>query len=368
VDELVLRMLAKQPHKRFDGMEELRRVLAGIERGVMVALDGPTAAPPSKSYTAMFEDAPTRAVMRDSTPGSTPGAAPVRVSLNTAPAGSGTLAQLEAQARLPSTVILEEDASVHASGGTMVVHGQSIPAAFDGAGTPGSSFDAPPLGRDGAAGIRGAMPPRVVTVPTPVPRPLPGLAASPAAPRLTRISVPGERDEGSGMMRGVGAAFGGIALAVAVMVGWVLYTRYASNDPAPTPPPAAAAIVVDDGSEPAAEAAAAEGAIEPGAEEPGEAIVAEGELAKDDAAPVEPEAVEPEAVEGEAVAEPQPEGSVDGPVGSEPVELDAKSKKRRGKTKTDDTKQPEVVQPETDPEPQPEVPKKKKSGDLRDPF
>ena len=122
----------------------------------------------------------------------------------------------------------------------------------------------------------------------------------------------------------------------------------------------------DDGSERAPEgaieAAEEQGVVEPAVAEPREAIAAQSELAKDDAAAVEPDAVKDDA---------GVEGSVDGPVGSEPTELDAKSKKRRGKTKTDDTKQAEVAEPETDPEPrpEPEVPKKtKKSGDLRDPF
>jgi len=402
VDDFVLRMLAKQPHQRFGSMDELRRVLEGIERGAAMALDGPTVIPPSKdkSHTAMFEDAPTRAVLRDSKPGSTPGPlAPVRVSLNTAPAGSGTLAQLEAQAspRLAGTMLLADEAPVAASSsGTVVVSGPLAPnpgfeaVAASGVTVPSREGTAvsPSLDAASVAAVpmgHAAVPPRVMTVPTPVPRPLAGLgASSPAPPRVTRFSAPGEVHDG-GMMRGVVAALGGIALAAAVVGGWVVYKRQSATGTTPEPAPASSSVDAD---------VAADGAaIEPGVAEPGDAVpspseeqpgtpgeaiegVAGGQAAiASDGEAVEGAAggaaAEGKAVEGSALPSGEPEGRADAgePPSGDPLAGETKTKKRRtgSKPKAGETKQAEVTEPEPEPEPKPDA-SKKKPKDLRDPF
>jgi serine/threonine protein kinase len=390
VDELVLRMLAKQPHKRFDGMDELRHVLEGIDRGAVVAIDGPTAVPPSKSATSMFEDAPTRAVVREAVPVSLPETkdAPVRVSLNTAPAGSGTLAKLEAQTleeRLPGTVMLENAAHplVATSSGTVVYGASDAPVGLGGSGGTvptgmvgqgvGQGVDVGALVEVPGAGQR-AMPPRVITVPTPVPRPLPGLAANVASapPRVTRYAAPGEVDSSGGMMRGVGAALGGIALAVAVVTGWVVYKRHLASNPPPAAVPAAAVTAEGEvGATPDADAAALPGL--PG--EDADAAPSEDAKAADGGGPG--------AVEGSEVASDssapvvEAVGAGDGPAAEpsigEPLASDANAKatkKRRTGKKTADDAQPEVPKTDPDPEPKPDpdAGKKKKSGDLRNPW
>jgi serine/threonine protein kinase len=343
VDAFVLRMLAKQPHQRYGGMEELRRVLAGIERGAVVTLDGPTASPPS-SRTEIFEDALTRAVVRDATPHGP--ANPVRVSLNTAPAGSGTLAKLEAEAqRMAGTVVLE-DLQVPASGGTVVVHDPSMAAV-------------PPPSSE--------IPPRAMTVPAPVPRQLGNLSTSGAAPRVTRFAAPGEDEGRGGMMRGVVAAVGGIALAAAVVAGWVMWKRNAAETSVPAATvPAAAAVVVEGPEEtPEAEGPVAaealveaedEGGVAPLEPTPPDEPIADGKAIEGPSVPNEGKAADGSAAKPE-VSTPEITPST-GP----------KTKKRRnaktGETKTDE---PTVAEPEPEPEPD-EPKKKKKAGDLRDPF
>jgi eukaryotic-like serine/threonine-protein kinase len=357
VDELVLRMLAKQPHQRFDGMEELRRTLAGIERGSVLAFGEPTASAQAPSRTAMFEDAPTRAVLREvadaeearpapppetATPGS--GAKPVKVSLNTAPAGSGTLAQLELEARrMPSTVVLEGSYTPPTGGGTLVVQPELV--------VPRPEVAMPP--------------PRVMTVPTPVPRPLGNLAASSTAPRVTRFATPGE-DGDDGVMRGVGAALGGIALAVVVVTGWVVWKRYAAEDVAPPAAPAAAVVedpeLVEPGvaeGEPPVEPTPSEGAAE--GEAAAEGGVAEGGVVEGGVAP------EGKAGGGVTVVPEPGEPEVTTP--SETSTTDPKTNKKRRKPKTGETKTSGEPTGTTSPEPKPDSStKKRKPGDLRDPF
>src|SRR5690606_34314453 len=240
-----------------------------------VAIDDPTVAPPSgepsrgPSPTAMFEEAPTRAVMRDASPPTDTRAGAVRRTINTAPAGSGTLTQLEAErlagrvgdpagetrpdgpakvgpagtvalegvavlnAGPVGTVALEgvvgvaagpvgtmvlEDPRAPASGGTVVVEGPPVAAGPAPGPTPTPTQVAPPI------------------------RPLGGLpSSSEAPPRVTRMAG---RSDGpsSGVMRGVVAAFGGIGLAAAVVVEFVRWQRNASSDDAPAAAPAAAVV------------------------------------------------------------------------------------------------------------------------------
>jgi hypothetical protein len=165
------------------------------------------------------------------------------------------------------------------------------------------------------------------------------------------------------MLRGVLAALGGIGLAAAVVVGWVMYTRNAPS-PAPAAAPAAAiegveAIASDaDPVEPDTLAA------EPG--DPGEVVPQDGAgvAPEGEAKPADATTSAPDA--SHAIAEPDRAG--------EPPIVDPKTKKRRtGKTRTDDSKQPDASQPEPEPpepEPEPEgsTGKKRKPGDLRDPF
>jgi hypothetical protein len=396
VDDFVLRMLAKQPHKRFDGMEALRRVLAGIEHGAAVAIEGPTAAPPSKSATAMFEDAPTRARMgvpQAAAPEAGASAEPgvpvtsaspesVRARINTAPAGSGTLANLDASAvRLPGTVLLGEEA-VGPSGGTQVMPPEPVPAGPPpgaGLGTPAGpvgvgvlaeptvAVSPPSLALPSpAVGAAPAVPARGATVATPTPRPLDGLAASAGPARVTRIAAPRDRDGGS-MVGGVVAALGGIALAVAVVVGWVFYSRSAETR---TPAAVPAAVASDD-------------EVDTPVEGEGEG---EGE-AEFEANPVEPEAplpgvtphAEARVAEGEhhGHAQGTAEGSTtpveDGagssatPLAGEPT-ADAKGSKKRRKPRLEETSG-ELSRPEPKPEVRPDPDdKKKKPKDLRDPW
>jgi serine/threonine protein kinase len=393
VDDLVLRMLAKQPHKRFDSMEELRRALAGIERGVSVALEPPTAQPPG-SRTAMFEDAPTQAVTREGmgsevaiyaeplTP-SLEAERPVRARVNTAPAGSGTLAQLaqlDAQgSRLPGTVVLDEGLASPPSpvgGSTVVVSPGQPTLALSPAsvGPVASGPDAPPpavVARPFGAPVQ----PRMATVPTPVPRPLGSLSASAgASPRVTRISAPEPRGD-AGMMRGVFAAIGGIALAAAVVAGWVLYQRHRA-EPEPVAGPAATRV---DEAEPApvegaavegaavegtpVEGAAVEGAAVEGAAvegTPGEGTSREAQAVPSSGAGGGPtEQARGSAPAGEAGPVTAPTSAVEAPA------VDPKTKKRR-KPKGDDAKTPDVTSPQ--PPPDETKPKTPKKGDIRDPF
>ncbi len=339
LDELVLRMLAKQPHQRFADMEELRRALAGIERGSAVAIDAATVAP-GGSRTAMFEDALTQAVPREATP-SGEAKPQARPGINTAPAGSGTLAQLELDVgRMPGTVVLDEGRP--SGGGTMVVRAQTEPAG--------------PV----AAPFGG------VTAPSPVPRALGNLAVSAPGPRrVTRFTGPNQRSDG-GVVRGVVAAIGGIALAALVISGWVMWKRQAA-EAREVAPAAAPAVVVD-----------AEAEIGPGeVAEPVELAVEREAGAGAPVADVDAAAEVAKAVPSEPAVEPAPGVALESGAQSEPPpqpEAKAKSRRNSGRSKTTDAPagEPKAAAPEPQPEPQDDgtQPKKKKrkSGDLRDPF
>ncbi|MCA9711803.1 MAG: protein kinase, partial [Myxococcales bacterium] len=243
VDTLVLRMLAKQPHQRFGSMEELREALAAIPPESGVQAPGGAAAPVPSTASGIFDEAPTRAVTQG---GVTAGSEPLRPpgkgrpTINTAPAGSGALRELEERSAASSNQLTVAE-----------VMGPSGTVALD---TPVASTDAPSprpkatvlLGEDeparGGTVVADGPPPgpqavrRIETEVASAPRKLEGLAAEPAPPRVTRYTKPEDAEQG-GMLRGVLAAAGGVGLAIAVVVAWGLL---ADREGASTEPPSVA--------------------------------------------------------------------------------------------------------------------------------
>ena len=391
VDALLMRMLAKQPHQRFDSMEELRRALSEIDRGVVARPPIPTAErSPVAGRTVVFEDAPTRSVDMLDTP--SPGSddqESARPSINTAPAGSGALAQLEGGGeptpvaeRVDGTLQLDLGADGNEVNPRTPVGGTlALDAGLD---FGGRSLAPRPMGtmvldtEPEASGGRTLVVEdpsaskssirRTVPAPGPpgagdsaavavVPQRMLGSLAAPANPtRVTRLAKsPVDEPAEGGVLRGVLSAAGGVALAAAVVAVWVM--AMGSNSEAASEEPAAVPVNVVGGDQP----------------EPEPDVVA-AELdtkAEPDLQPqVTPEIEEPSAEDPVATPTPEPPK----PVETRPTPRPRNTKKRRkSKPKPPEaTAEPDVKLPEPaprEPEPQPDKQTKKRPpGDLRDPF
>ncbi|MCX4245914.1 serine/threonine protein kinase [Paraliomyxa miuraensis] len=366
VDDVVLRMLAKQPHQRFDSMDELRRVLERVEQGEAVAIDDATALPPSRgpSPTAMFEDAPTRARMLEGTPSTDSNGGPVRHTMNTARAGSGALAQIEEEAA-GAAASDPDGARGSGRGGTMAM-GAAGAAVSTPAGTmllgEGGESVVPPRGgtmvaAESSSPVMATPGAVAASGPTPPPRRLAELPAGAGAPRMTRVAVPADAGS-SGVLRGAVWALGGIALAVVVVAGVTMWPRDRGDGDAGAPMGAAAAVSAEvETPEPVEPASSQPDGGAPPVDDRGRESV---QTPPSDAVDASPPAPLDDVAGGAAPSDP-PAGD---PASEAERPRKRKTVKGKGTTKVDAT----TTKAEPEPEATSGQPSGKRKGDLRDPW
>lgn len=433
VDTLVLRMLAKQPHQRFSSMEELREALAAV-----APEDGPAAhaatTPPSSSgassevVVSSFDDAPTRAVAADDSSGFRLEPGQGRPTIHTAPAGSGSLAELEGMSSSsqsdPLTVADVERAVADSSesSGATDAPGPSGTVVLEpdaGGVTSGSAGDGPVVAtvvldegqegseRGGTVVVEGSPvpPPRAATEVAPAPRKLGDLPSSEPPARMTRIATSDDLS-GDGMVRGALAAAGGVGLAIAVVAAWGLWAgredTSSSRPPTEAVVPATEATVTVDG-QPVAGAAegsaagsaassaassaagsvagsaeseqsSASGTSAAGAPKSGEPPVDGGGDAGSSSAPktepTSPSKTKPEVkppTKPTPKSDPKSDDRRTNPRGSRPKK--PRETKPEPPTKPEPETQPDPkTKPEPETQPDPKTKPDRKSGDLRDPF